>query len=702
MMDAAANRLSRVEDKASTSEVAAHPTSSGRQRKLHLGHFAFMRAVVQGLDTRDSWNRYLRVEGEHGDMRNVRRTIQWIRDEFAAAAKRHDRFGTARLVQIDVGRLAEREPELPTLEDFAVDHGLQEFSQTEQLQQYQARYGNRSGRQTRRARLIARQLEALSWLERLVAQPPQSGDAVASWLHPDLVVRLEAAGLFTVRHVVERINGLGMRWWSGIRAIGEVKAERIMDWLRAHESSIGMRVGPHVQVKRSRLDPCALERVVARATAVVPLEKFVVPDELDGADGLYRAPRHLCLMKANNDYEAVLAWIRSKQGGSAEQKAALKRLRGIDTSTPEGPMEWLRYLSHTQRAYLKEAERFLLWAIVQHKKPLSSMTLEDCEAYRSFLADPAPADRWCGPRDRKKWSPLWRPFEGPLSPRAQRQAVTILKSLYRFLVDQCYLVGNPWNGIALPKASGVRINKGRSFTQAQWAFIEQQMALLPDTSVNQRLRFALRFFYATGLRLAEGVAATVDHLNWVSYPGAPDEEPIEGWELTVVGKGGKTRIVPVPLDVIGDLAKYLASRGLDPDPANPANRGAFLLGRAGDLLERAPWLPQAAAQNEPKAGIAAGTLYAQLKRFFARCGSVLAPVDPKGAERLAAASTHWLRHTHGAHAVAAGMPLDVLQQNLGHASLDTTTIYTTTEERRRLKAVQEFWRKKVVSSPGGR
>lgn len=56
-------------------------------------------------------------------------------------------------------------------------------------------------------------------------------------------------------------------------------------------------------------------------------------------------------------------------------------------------MEWRRYLSHTQRAYLKEAERFLLWAIVQHKKSLSSMTLEDCEAYRSFLADPAPADR---------------------------------------------------------------------------------------------------------------------------------------------------------------------------------------------------------------------------------------------------------------------------------------------------------------------
>jgi site-specific recombinase XerD len=87
-----------------------------------------------------------------------------------------------------------------------------------------------------------------------------------------------------------------------------------------------------------------------------------------------------------------------------------------------------------------------------------------------------------------------------LSPRAQRHAVTILKNHYTFLVDQCYLIGNPWKGIALPKAADTRINKGRSFTQAQWDFIEQQLNLLPDTSAHLRLRFALQFFYATGLR----------------------------------------------------------------------------------------------------------------------------------------------------------------------------------------------------------
>ena len=61
-------------------------------------------------------------------------------------------------------------------------------------------------------------------------------------------------------------------------------------------------------------------------------------------------------------------------------------------------MTWLRSKTsaHTRRAYRKEAERFLLWAVVQKNKPLSSMTLEDCLEYRDFLLNPTPADRWCG------------------------------------------------------------------------------------------------------------------------------------------------------------------------------------------------------------------------------------------------------------------------------------------------------------------
>jgi site-specific recombinase XerD len=53
------------------------------------------------------------------------------------------------------------------------------------------------------------------------------------------------------------------------------------------------------------------------------------------------------------------------------------------------------------------------------------------------------------------------------------------------------------------------------------------------------------------------------------------------------------------------------------------------------------------------------------------------------ADRLRQASTHWLRHTHGSHAIAAGVPIDVVQNNLGHASVATTGIYVASEKRRR-------------------
>jgi site-specific recombinase XerD len=681
----------------------SHTTvSAARQRKLHVGHFAFMRSVVQGLDPRESWERYFRVEGEATDQRTVRATVAWIRDEFAAAAKRQDRFGTARLVRIDATRIADPSLELPSLEAFAEAHGLEDERQADQVAAYEtafeAEYGRATQRLRRRSRLIARQLEALRWLESLVAQSPKAGDSVAAWLNPTLASHLEAADIFTLAQLVERINGVGRRWYAGIKAMGEGKALRIVEWLQdlanTHQDSIELQLGRHVAMPRSKLYAHELQAVVVPATDIRPLEKFIVPVELDGTRGLYRRPQAQCLLKATNDYQAILAWLRSKHGLTPEQRAHLKaRRRQRDTGIEQG-MDWLQALSNTQRAYRKEAERFLLWAITHKGKALSSMSNEECIEYRDFLADPQPRSRWCGDRGRERWSPLWRPFEGPLSASAQRHAVTILKNLYGFLVDQNYLMGNPWSAVSVPRTSGPKVNAGRSFSLAQWAFIEGRLKMLPATSANQRLTFGLHLLYATGLRLSELVAATVDDLQWVEYPAdASDDQPMEGWLLRVIGKGQKEREVPLPADVVGELARYLESRGLDPDPEDIGNQGAFLLGKASDAAVRAPGL-NTGQLLDPREGIAATTFYDQIKAFFAGCADVLrGQGDGKGAERFARASTHWTRHSHASHAIAGGMPIEIAQQNLGHASLATTTVYVTTEKRRRMKAVEAFWKR---------
>lgn len=604
-----------------------------------------MRSVVQGLDTRESWNRYLRVEGEHDDIGKVNRTISWIRDEFAAAAKRSDRHGTARLVRIDVQNMLDRGPALPTVEEFAADHGLEDFSAAEQFEQYKAHYAAAVSRPSRRSRLIARQLEALNWLERLVVQPPGPDDAIAFWLHPGLGERLQQVGVITLRDLVDRINGMGMRWWSGIRAVGSRKAARIAEWLTVHEESIGLSIGAHVASKRSTWSAQQRARVLAPATGIVPIEKLIVPAALDGANGFCRAPRHACDIRAQNDVEAIFAWIEAK-GENIQRSPTIPppdRTAGEPLAGSDGGKLLARSLSHTQRAYLKEAERFLLWAVVEQGKALSSLTREDCTAYCEFLKNPSPGARWCGPRSREKWGPLWRPFEGALSPRAQRQAVTILKNLGKFLANAGYLLGNPWDGVRLPTPAP-RPTAGPRLDVEHWETVMAYLDRLPATSANERLRFALPLLHTTGLRLAEAAAATVDELHRIGHGACRENEvATESWILSIAGADGSTRQLPIPHHLIFRFSTYLVSRGLSGDPADPANRGAYLIGKAVDVADRAPWSPQPMLEVDPKEGVVPGTLSSQIKRFFTDVSSALAPTDISDARKFAGASTHWLR-----------------------------------------------------------
>ncbi len=490
-------------------------------------------------------------------------------------------------------------PALPSVEDFAAERGLEEFSQTEQLAAYQDVYGTPDAQLRRRARLIAKQLESLRWLEDLVAQPPLAGDAVASWLNPTLAGRLEAVGIMTLAQLIERINGVGYRWSGSIKAIGRAKAERILDWLAFHAGSIGITVGRHVDRPRNALAHGELDAVVAPAAAIRPLEKFRPAAALDGRSGAFRRPQADCLMAADNDYAAVLAWLRAKNGltpaqlsakharrrGAKDRNTALALNAGSGAIGAEN-LDWLKDLSHTQRAYRKEAERLILWATLERGKPLSSLTHEDCEAYRRFLADPQPRSKWCGPRARERWSPLWRPFEGPLSASAQRQAITILTNLYGFLVDRNYLIGNPWRGVSMPNAAAPRIDAGRSFTGAQWLFVERRLAALPENPMTDRLKVALHLLYATGLRLSEVVAARAGDLIWLSFAAdEADDEIVDGWFLSVVGKGNKLREVPVPYEVTSELSAYFESRGLDNDLEEGDNRDAYLLGKVPDDIK---------------------------------------------------------------------------------------------------------------------
>ena len=61
-----------------------------------------------------------------------------------------------------------------------------------------------------------------------------------------------------------------------------------------------------------------------------------------------------------------------------------------------------------------------------------------------------------------------------------------------------------------------------------------------------------------------------------------------------------------------------------------------------------------------------------------------------------AASTHWMRHTFVRQALVDGVPIEVVSELAGHASIDTTSIYSTQELARKIKAVQGMRRRVAV------
>jgi len=337
---------------------------------------------------------------------------------------------------------------------------------------------------------------------------------------------------------------------------------------------------------------------------------------------------------------------------------------------------------NSANVYRREARRFVLWLKVERGVSLAEARLPDCLAYRAFLADPLPREKWCAPRGTRMGSPLWRPFEGPLCARARRQAITVLSCLYRFLQDQLYLAGNPWTGVAKPRNSEPRVDPGRSLSREQWSAVEQELQAGPQHLRARQLAWATRFLYATGLRLSEVAAASCGDLRWLAFdaPSPADPDGIDSgsaagsWIIKVLGKGLKLRDVPVDACLVDELGELLSAQGGVNDPRNHADR---------PLLLRIP-SRDGVSNRGPQCRMSTQSLYRQLKQLFARAAQrMLQSGRHHDAAPLLRASTHWLRHTCGTHSIDAGVPLDVVSQSMGHANLQITSIYIAGGDLRR-------------------
>jgi site-specific recombinase XerD len=515
----------------------------------------------------------------------------------------------------------------------------------------------------RNERLRSKQLIALWHLEELIAADPKMTDAVDGWIDPALAGRLKAAGIMTIAHLVEAINGFGFRWYTQVPKVGLNAAAQIVRWLTAPGVSGALGITLHARgLTPTQKLPATVLCGTAPRTDIVALENFLMPAGLDGAHGTNRGERSL--LTAYNDLSAIDAWLgKCKPGG------------------------------HTRRSYCKEAERFVLWAIVEKNKPVSSLTVEDCIDYRDFLWDLGRVTpelwstkfrveqaRCLGQRGTPPWSTFWRPFEGPLSDGSQKTALVIIQSLCQWLTDQNYLHGNPFKSVGRLARSDNRLNVTRALTNAEWKAVKTQMRKMAPDPRYYRLRFILVLAYRTGARLSELVAMKKQDLK----PFTRDDEAEQHWEIRVKGKGDVTREVQLHLFAMNGIRGYFRQRGhLTFEEAPPQT----------PLIASLEIDPETRRADQP---LSASRLYDILKGFFAEVAETLPPSQREMAERLRRASTHWLRHTFATHFLQTGGELAILRDLLGHKSLSTTSVYVTTERDTRSRAVEKFGRTAVL------
>jgi site-specific recombinase XerD len=646
-------------------------------RKIGYHHFALFRGHLDGLSLDTLGDRYLETGT---DLRQATRTLRWVRDELIAAAKRYQaetgvtQASLARLLRIEPERLKPEErialAEIPSLEDFQADFDPVGFyAEAELIEEFQKRYGGTDAggapgsaiptailRKTERNdRLRKRLRQAIDTLEHWIASVPKPTDPIDIWLEPIVARRLTPAGIVSIEDLVGLINRRGNLWYRRIPKFGAVRARRIIRWLQINRVlPIEERaLVPYRQIAR---------RLPAQRTpeyAIVPYEHLALSADLSGIVGTNRG--HDCQMPSlRDDRDAIDAWLE---------------LKGDKPNT--------------RRAYLAQAERFLLWLVMEKGRALSSATPEDCFEYTKFLealANPGTAWSWRLPRaawvgdKRPRWSPDWKPFTGTLTIRSRQMAITILKGLFVWLLDLGYLRRNPWVPVKTPKASGRSIQVDHALNARQWAAVVDELAAQPQDERYFRLRFLLWLGYSGGLRQDEMLRLTTDNLQ---------RTPEGDWELKFLGKGGKEREVPLARTVFGYLQDYLEARGHGRNPLTWLEERGALDGQVTRpalplLTALAPELQQ--VQKGRDQPLSARMQSQLLKRHFDAAAERLD--DMLDQYHLRQASTHWLRHTAATVMIDRGAQVAVVQEILGHSNSATTALYTHADRKRMREAVE--------------
>ena len=307
--------------------------------------------------------------------------------------------------------------------------------------------------------------------------------------------------------------------------------------------------------------------------------------------------------------------------GTAHAEAGDEALVGLSAAADvqEALGRWRRWLTmerrcsdHTVRNYLGDAARFLAFVTDHLGRPpslndLGSLTVADFRAYQAARAARGAAS----------------------SSRAR--GLSAVRTLFRFL-DRIGLLHNP--ALAVIRSPKLPEALPKPLTEVDARAVLDVAAELPGQDwVGRRDRALFAMLYGCGLRLGEALS-----LNRGDVP--------PGDTLTVTGKGGKQRMVPMLAAVRALLTDYLAACPYAGSGGSPLFVGA----RGGRL----------------NPGVA--------ERQMRRVRSAL--------DLSETATPHALRHSFATHLLAAGGDLRAIQELLGHSALGTTQRYTKVDSTR--------------------
>ncbi len=657
-------------------------------RALGIHHFAFVRSSILGLDLAESFQRYMAWAESTTDLRYVQNRREALLKRIIEAGRQHDATlpSQSKITHLlDLLRSDAATPkavQLPSLDEWVASEGMDPdgWSEAELLAEYKAHFGLDNVDAIEAASEfkdpVGERVRALNYLETVLSVIPTATDRLESWFARPVVKCLRNMGIITLGDLVRFINAYGHRWYSTIKGFGAQRAKQVLHWLILEQDHLNLLVSASVHEPKSKRelrvasllpsvgqDALAVRQFGAGTLVASAIGRMQATPALAGGTGDFRS--HMAnTLGAKNDLEAVSAWLSRYN---------------------EKPS--------TQRSYRKETERFLLWCAQELKKPMSSVNSPDCQKYREFLqAVPA---TWMQRVPLKRTDPGWRAFRSQPSAASQKQALVILQTLFGGLVVAGYLVANPMRalmkGFDLPAS---RMVIRRSFTEAEWAHVLTCVDAQPVGPERLRLKCILELLVTSGIRLDELAKARHKDLRIEVLPDLP-----ETWILTVTGKRNKTREVPLNPDVVKLLGLHGGEfREEDKDAVDKDNLplirtlGASVpqwkKGQGGELVTTA-------RTEQAGSALSASGIYAVLKRFFRQAAKSAAAAG-LDAQRFEKASTHWMRHTFVRQALVDGVPIEVASELAGHASIDTTSIYSTQELARKIRAVRGMKRRLVA------